>query len=156
AAITLRLLRLGYTNQISRVPTGKIIMKTCICLLACGLVSSAAFADTPAHVTADIVLRNGKIATLNPKQPEATALAVWKERILLVGKDADVQPFAGPQTRVIDLAGRRVVPGFHDSHVHLLGGGMQLGQVDLKDAADEAEFGRRLREFDKKLPPGRW
>jgi predicted amidohydrolase YtcJ len=131
-------------------------MKTCIWLLACSLVSSVAFADTPAHVTADVVLRNGKIATLNPKQPEATALAVWKERILLVGKDADVQPLVGPQTRVIDLAGRRVVPGFHDSHVHLLGGGMQLGQVDLKDAADEAEFGRRLREFDKKLPPGRW
>jgi predicted amidohydrolase YtcJ len=108
------------------------------------------------HVAADLVLRSGKITTLNPKQPEATALAVWRERILLVGSDADVQPLVGPATRVIDLQGHRVVPGFHDSHVHLLGGGLMLSQVDLKDAADEAEFGRRLREFDKKLPPGRW
>jgi len=108
------------------------------------------------RVAADIVLRNGKIATLNGKQPEATALAVWRERVLFVGRDAEVQPLVGPGTRVIDLQGRRVVPGFHDSHVHLLAGGLMLSQVDLKDAADEAEFGRRLREFDKKLPPGRW
>jgi len=42
------------------------------------------------------------------------------------------------------------VPGFYDSHVHILGSGMRLSQVALKDAADEAEFGRRLQEFDRK------
>src|SRR5207253_7439031 len=54
------------------------------------------------------------------------------------------------------LEGKRVVPGFYDSHVHLLGGGMRLSQVALKDAKDAAEFGKRLRDFDKKLPRERW
>ena len=111
-------------------------------------------ADRP--VTADLVLRNGKIWTVNKQQPHAQALAVWRDRILAVGSNADVQPLIGPQTKVIDLKQRRVVPGFHDSHVHLLSSGLQLSQVQLKDAADEAEFGRRLRAFDRKLPPGRW
>ena len=48
------------------------------------------------------------------------------------------------------------MPGFHDSHLHFLGGGQQLARVELKDAKDEAEFGRRLAEFDEKLPRDRW
>jgi predicted amidohydrolase YtcJ len=124
------------------------------------LLPRAPAADDPAPkagpVTADLVLRNGKIWTVNKKQPRAEALAVWRDRILAVGSDPDVRPLIGPHTKVIDLKQRRVVPGFHDSHVHLLSGGMRLSQVQLKDAKDETEFGRRLREFDRKLPPGRW
>jgi predicted amidohydrolase YtcJ len=106
--------------------------------------------------TADLVLVNGKIWTVAKARPEVQALAVWRDRILAVGTNAEIQRLAGPHTRTIDLKGRRVVPGFHDSHVHLLGGGLQLSQVTLKDAKDEAEFGRRLREFDRKLPRDRW
>ena len=87
--------------------------------------------------------------TGDPKQPEAQAVAVWRDRILKVGTDADVKALVGPNTKVIDLAGRRVVPGFIDSHAHVLGGGAQLSRVELKDAKDEAEFGRRLKEFDR-------
>ena len=57
-----------------------------------------------------------------------------RDRILAVGKNDDVKPLIGPKTRVIDLKGRRVVPGFYDSHVHLLGSGLRLGEVALKDA----------------------
>jgi predicted amidohydrolase YtcJ len=110
---------------------------------------------TPAF-TADLVLVNGKVWTVNPRQPEAEAVAVWRDRVLAVGKNDDIKALAGPKTRVIDLKGRRVVPGFYDSHVHLLGSGMRLGEVALKDAKDEAEFGKRLREFDGKLPRDRW
>jgi predicted amidohydrolase YtcJ len=105
---------------------------------------------------ADLVLINGKIWTVNKVQPEAEAIAVWHGRILAVGKNAEVQALAGPATRVIDLRGRRVVPGFYDSHIHLLGSGQRLSEVALKDAADEAEFGKRLAEFDRKLPRDRW
>src|SRR5262249_5481798 len=66
------------------------------------------------------------------------------------------QAVIGPRTRVVDLQGRRVLPGFYDSHVHLLGSGQRLNEVALKDAPDEDEFGRRLREFDQKLPRDRW
>jgi predicted amidohydrolase YtcJ len=105
---------------------------------------------------ADLVLLNGKIWTVNNDQPEVEALAVWRDRILAVGTTADIRKLAGPRTRVIDVKGRRVLPGFYDSHVHLLGSGLRLGEVALKDAKDEAEFGRRLRAFDKKLPRDRW
>ena len=112
-------------------------------------------ADEPA-VAADLVLFGGKVWTVDRDRPEAEAVAVWRDRILKVGTDAEVKALVGPKTKVIDLAGRRVVPGFHDSHLHFLGGGEQLSRVELKDAKDEAEFGRRLREFDQKLPKGRW
>ncbi len=107
-------------------------------------------------MTADVVLLNAKVWTVNKAQPEAEAVAVWHGRIIAVGKNDDVKRLAGRGTRVIDLHGRRVVPGFYDSHVHLLGSGQRLGEVALKDAKDEAEFGRRLREFDQKLPRDRW
>jgi predicted amidohydrolase YtcJ len=107
-------------------------------------------------LAADVVLVNGRLWTVNKAQPEAEALAVWGGRIIAVGKDADVKPLVGSKTRIIDLKQKRVLPGFHDSHLHLLGGGMRLSQVALKDARDEAEFGKRLQEFDRKLQPGRW
>src|SRR5262249_22537755 len=94
---------------------------------------------------ADLVLQNSKIWTVNPGQPEAEAVAVWRGRIVAVGSNNDVKALIGPATRVLDGKGRRVVPGFYDSHVHLLASGMRLGEVALKDAKDEAEFGRRLR-----------
>ncbi len=113
-------------------------------------------ADKPAAPAADLVLVNGKVWTVNRARPEAEAVAVWRDRILAVGTSAEIQALAGPKTRVIDLKGRRVLPGFYDSHVHLLGSGQRLGEVALKDAKDEAEFGRCLREFDQKLPRDRW
>jgi predicted amidohydrolase YtcJ len=107
-------------------------------------------------VAADVVFVNGKVWTVDPAKPEAQALAVWRGRILKVGTDAEVNALAGTSTKVIDLGGRRVVPGFYDSHAHFLGGGLSLARVDLKDAKDEAEFGKRLAEFDKKTPRDRW
>jgi predicted amidohydrolase YtcJ len=122
-------------------------------VLAFPLPSGSQPAPKPA---ADVVLMNGKIWTVNKTQPEVQAIAAWGERIVAAGTDADVKPLIGPKTRVIDLQGKRVVPGFHDSHLHLLSSGIKLSEVVLKDAPDEAEFGKRLAAFDKKLPPGRW
>jgi predicted amidohydrolase YtcJ len=109
-----------------------------------------------APVFADVVLKNAKIWTVNRSQPEAQSLAVWQGRILAVGSDPEIAPLVGPATQAVDLAGKRVVPGFHDCHVHLLNGGRRLSEVSLKDAADEAEFGRRLSEYSAKLPRDRW
>lgn len=114
------------------------------------------FAQASPRPAADLVLLNGRIWTVNKAQPESEALAVWRDRIVAVGRTVDIKAWEGPQTKAIDLRGRRVVPGFIDSHVHLLSSGMILSQVSLKDAKDEAEFGRRLQEFDQKLPRDRW
>jgi predicted amidohydrolase YtcJ len=110
----------------------------------------------PEPVEADLVLLNAKIWTGGKARPDAEALAVWRGRILAVGTNADIRPLAGKHTRQVDAKGRRVLPGFHDSHLHFLGGGLALSRVALKDARDEAEFGRRLRAFDERLPRERW
>lgn len=121
------------------------------------LLSTLTLTPTAAPaVTADLVVTNAKVWTVDRAKPEAEAIAVWRGRVLAVGTAAEVKPLIGPDTKVIDLGGRRVVPGFYDSHAHWLNGGRSLAQVDLKDAKDEAEFGRRLVEFDKKLSRDRW
>ncbi len=119
------------------------------------LIPFSAAGQAP-RLAADLVLVGGKVWTGDRQQPEAEAVAIRRDRILHIGTTAEVRSLAGPGTRVIELHGRRVVPGFNDSHIHLLSGGLSLVQVDLKDAADEAEFGKRLRAFDARLPPGRW
>jgi predicted amidohydrolase YtcJ len=105
---------------------------------------------------ADLVLLNGKVWTGGENQPAAMALAARQGRLVHVGNDADARKFVGPNTRVIDAQGKRVVPGFHDSHVHILGAGLGLSRVQLKNATNEADFGSRLQEFDRKLPKDRW
>lgn len=107
-------------------------------------------------VRADLVVINAKIWTVDPQKPEVEALAAWQGRVLAVGTTTEIRALIGPSTVVVDAKGGRVLPGFHDSHVHMLGSGMRLNQVALKDAADAAEFGRRLAEFDRKLPRDRW
>jgi predicted amidohydrolase YtcJ len=107
-------------------------------------------------VAADVIYWNAKVWTGDPASPEAHAIAIWRGRILKVGSNAEVKALAGPNTWLIDLTGRRVVPGFYDSHAHFLNGGQSLSRVDLKDAKDEEEFGRRLVEFDRTTPRGRW
>ena len=118
------------------------------------LASITAAPETP--VAADAVFINGKVWTVDPTKPEAQGIAVWRNRIIAVGSDSEVKQLVGPKTKIIDLKGHRVVPGFYDSHAHFLSGGESLARVDLKDAKDETEFGRRLVEFDKKTPRGRW
>jgi predicted amidohydrolase YtcJ len=107
-------------------------------------------------VAADLIVHNGKVWTGDPAKPDARAVAVWRGRILAVGTDADVKALAGPNTKLIDLKGGRLVPGFYDSHVHFLEGGQSLGRIDLKDAKDEQEFGKRLVAFDRNTPRERW
>jgi predicted amidohydrolase YtcJ len=127
-------------------------------LVLCGFFIMPTFhatGDEPL-VTADVVLTNGKVWTVDPAKPEVEAVAVWHGRILAVGSKDQIEKLAGPKTHVIDLKGHRVLPGFYDSHAHLLGSGLRLSEVALKDAKDETEFGRRLQEFDKKLPRDRW
>ncbi len=94
---------------------------------------------------------NGKVWTGDPAKPEVEAFAVRGGKIIYVGAAN-----AAPEGTRVNLGGRRVVPGFIDSHAHFLSGGRSLMQVDLKNAKDEAAFGKLLREWDAKMPTGRW
>jgi predicted amidohydrolase YtcJ len=130
------------------------ILFTLLSLLALGY-GPAGFQQAETQ-QADLIIQHAKIWTGNPKQPQAAALAAAGGRLLYVGDAEGVKQFQGPATRVMNAQGRRIVAGFHDSHVHFLAGGIFLSEVDLKDCANEEEFGKKLREFDQKLPKGRW
>jgi predicted amidohydrolase YtcJ len=105
---------------------------------------------------ADLILTNARIYTVEPNQPRAEALAVIGDRIVAVGSQAEVDQWRGSETKVIDVHGKLVVPGFNDSHVHLIEGSATLTNVSLKDADSPEEFARRLGEYARKLPKGEW
>lgn len=107
-------------------------------------------------VKADLVLTNAKIWTVDPDRPVAEAVAAWNGRIIAVGSVQEIERLAGPDTEVINLYGKLVLPGFIDAHTHYVSGGFHLLGVDLKNAKDEEEFGRLLAEHSAKLPPGAW
>jgi len=72
------------------------------------------------NTVCDLVLRNGRIYTVNPEKPWAEALAIKEGRFVKVGSNADVEGFIGQNTEVVDLGGRLVIPGIYDTHVHLV------------------------------------
>ncbi|MDQ2945345.1 MAG: amidohydrolase, partial [Acidobacteriota bacterium] len=109
-----------------------------------------------AQPAADLVLLNGKIWTVNAGQPTAQAVACLGSRIVAVGSTSDVQRWVGASTRVVDLGGKLMLPGFNDAHVHFFSGGLNLAGVQLRDANSEAEFRNRTRGFAEKVPKGRW
>jgi len=109
-----------------------------------------------AQAPADLVLINGKIWTVNDKRPEVEAVAVLGNRIAAIGSTEEIRKWIGENTKVIDLQGKRATPGFNDSHVHFLDGGMGLASVQLRDARTPEEFRDRIRDFAAKLPKGRW
>jgi len=104
---------------------------------------------------ADLVLLGGQVFVGKGK-PRVTAIAIQGERVLAVGSDADVKALVGPRTRAVDLAGRLVLPGFNDAHVHLLSGGFGLLSVDLRSCRDEADMVRRIGDYGRTLPKGTW
>jgi predicted amidohydrolase YtcJ len=111
--------------------------------------SPAAAADR-----ADLLLRGGRVFVA--RGHTTTAVAVRGDRVMAVGDDAALADLIGPRTRVVELKGRLVVPGFNDAHVHFLSGGFGLLSVDLRDARDEAELARRIGEHARSLPKGTW
>lgn len=117
------------------------------------ILPAAAFA---AANGADVVLLHGKIWTENPAQPEAEAVAIIGNRIVEVGTSAEIEKLVGSQTKVIDLLGRRVVPGFNDAHVHFYTGGASLASVQLRDARSQAEFRARIAAYARSRPKGEW
>jgi predicted amidohydrolase YtcJ len=125
-------------------------------ILAAGLLAGAAPAPSPAPVPADLVVLHAHVWTVDGARPEAQALAVRGERIVRVGTDDEVRALVGPKTRVVEGRGRLLLPGFQDNHAHFVGGGMEVGQLDLKDAASPEDFGRRIAEFARTKPAGAW
>ena len=105
---------------------------------------------------ADLVLRHGAIYSMDASRGWAEAVAISGSRLVFVGADREVAAFVGPQTRVVDLAGRFVLPGFHDSHVHLVSGGIELGQCDLNGSKTPDEVISRVKACAAAKPGDSW
>ncbi len=117
------------------------------------LPQSVAAQSKPA---ADLIIRNAKVWTVDKDHSTAQAVAVLGDRIVAVGSNADVEAWHGPQTRTIDASGKLLLPGFNDSHVHFVDGGLSLDSVQLNDATSATEFARRIGEQARKTPKGEW
>ncbi|MEX1276180.1 MAG: amidohydrolase [Bacteroidota bacterium] len=107
------------------------------------------------HKLADVVFTNGKIWTVNQETPTAEAVAVSGGRIIAVGSSGEVKKHIGSGTQVIDLQGKRMLPGLIDNHTHFMSGGFQLQSVDLRTSKNEGEFARLIKERSDRYP-SRW
>jgi hypothetical protein len=124
--------------------------------LVIGGISSLALL-LPAHAQdADLVLRNGVVWTVDDNNPRGEAIASLNDKIVYVGSDAGVENYIGPGTRVVDLAGKLVIPGFNDNHVHFESTGMLLYGLNLLDVSDESGFVERIRDVHERYAPGTW
>ncbi len=113
-----------------------------------------AFAQPPRAV--DSIITNGKVYTLDGQRPWAQAVAITDGKIVSVGEDAQIEKLRGPGTKVIDAAGRLVLPGFVDCHIHFLDGSLSLGRVNLEGAKDASDIQQRLRDYAAKHPGKDW
>jgi predicted amidohydrolase YtcJ len=105
---------------------------------------------------ADVILRNGKIVTADPAQPEAHAIAIRNGLIIAVGSEAEAAKLKGPATRVIDLQGKLAIPGFIEGHGHFMGVGEAQINLKLSTARNWDDLVAMVAAAAKTAQPGAW
>ncbi|MDP7112468.1 MAG: amidohydrolase family protein, partial [Myxococcota bacterium] len=129
-------------------------------LAAIGLAAASAGAGEVAGdrsaQSADLIVHNGVVHTLDPAAPQARALAARDGRIVFVGDDAGALALRGEATRVVDLGGAAVLPGLIDSHAHPMGLGKSLQSLDLVGTRSKSEVVERVRVACDQAPDGIW
>jgi len=105
---------------------------------------------------ADLVFRNGKVVTVDSMLAEAEAVAIVGNKIVFVGPGADVEKWVGEKTKVIDLAGKLMLPGFNDAHCHLVNGGFLNLRVNLVGVKAAREIQEKVRTAVQNAPKGAW
>ena len=104
---------------------------------------------------ADLIMHNGVIWTVDEKNPTVQAVAIRKGKFVVAGSDTAALKLRGPNTRVIDLKGNFVTPGFNDNHIHFASAAEFL-EFNIMRAATQAEFVARVKEVTSRLPKGEW
>ncbi len=105
---------------------------------------------------ADLVLLNGTVYTVDPDRPRAGAVAIFRDRIVAVGTNSEVRSRIGRSTRIVDLEGRFVVPGFVDDHTHFAQAGALLLGANLLRVHDEQELRAQIALVAERLPGDSW
>ncbi len=106
--------------------------------------------------TAGTIFINGNIYTVNDKQPHADAIAVQRDRIIFVGANADAEEFRGDKTRIVDLAGKAVTPGFTDSHCHIFEIGEREMTLNLEGTNTREDFLAKVKERVAQTERNKW
>jgi hypothetical protein len=128
-------------------------------ILALGLLTLIAACASPAQAPpepADLVVRNGRIVTVDGAFTVAQAFAVREDRFVYVGTDEGVRRYIGPSTRVLDAGGRSVLPGLIDTHVHALGVATQEAAEPFATLSSIAEVQDWVRRKAVSVPEGEW
>jgi len=108
-------------------------------------------------MNADMILFNGKVHTIAKHKNKVTAVAIKDGQFIAVGTDAEVMMFSGPDTRIIDLENKRVVPGINDSHIHLIRGGLNYNlELRWDGVPSLADALRMLKEQVDRTPSPQW
>jgi hypothetical protein len=108
------------------------------------------------NLSIDVALIDGDIWTLEDDPDRVEAVAVKDERIVALGDSTEIQALSGPGTRDIDLAGRTVIPGFFDAHVHVMEMGTKLDWISLENCQSIQEMVEMVRERTEATAPGDW
>lgn len=129
-------------------------MRILLIILSAFIVS---LAPVPQRVQpADLVFKNGNIYTANDRAPRAQAIAVKGDRIVFVGTNAAAQRYVGTSTRVVDLQGNTVLPGFTDAHQHLSGVGFREMTLNLEGTTSLQDFLAKVKARVDQAKPGEW
>jgi predicted amidohydrolase YtcJ len=124
-------------------------------ILMLALASSFSSAQNP-PAAADVVVRHGRIYTVDAKHPWAEAIAIRGEKILAVGRDREILRYQNSRTKIIDAQNRLVLPAFTDCHVHFLDGSTALDELALDDAKTIPEIQQRVKAFAAAHPKAPW
>src|SRR5438874_8532722 len=138
-------------GPVHRVAGAAVLVMTCAS--NAGVLAGA---QTPAPRRADLVIRGGKIVTVDDARPEAQAMAVIGDTIVALGSEQDIQRFVGTGTTVVDLKGALAVPGFIDAHTHFTGVGEAARNLKLATAKNWEDIVRMVGEAAKRAKPGEW
>ncbi len=106
---------------------------------------------------ADTILHNGRITTLDKTTPDANAIAIKDGKVLATGSEADIMGLRNGKTKMVDLEGRRVIPGLNDSHTHLIRGGLNFNlELRWEGVPSVADALRLLKEQADRTPAPQW
>jgi predicted amidohydrolase YtcJ len=142
-------------NVMKRCAWFRRISGLLILLFVSVLVLSCAGGPKPA-VPADLILEKGAVYTVAASKPWAEAVAIAGGKIIYVGDSPGAAKLRSPATEVVDLAGKMVLPGFHDSHAHPVTGGVELGQCNLNDLTSKEEIFAAIKKYAAEHPEKKW
>jgi predicted amidohydrolase YtcJ len=140
----------------TRRPVSRFSSPILVAALAAAVLAAGACARAERVPPADLILTNGAVYTLDAAQPWAEAVAVTGGRIVYAGTGRGAGRFRGGSTRTVDLGGRMVLPGFQDSHIHLVEGGIESRLCDLAGLPTKEAVFAAVKDYAARNPDAAW